>query len=71
MFKYYCLDKNDRLIVNRVKEIDGDIINTNVINSFLLDFNEELIDNISECVKQIPTTDEYFHKILNYESMKL
>lgn len=66
MFKYYCLDKNDRLIVNRVKEIDGDIINTNVINSFLLDFNEELIDNISECVKQVPFTDEYFRKILNY-----
>ena len=66
MFKYYCLDRNDKLIPNQVKEIDGEIINTNIINSFLLDFNEELIENISECGKEIPKVEEYFHRILNY-----
>ena len=66
MFKYYCLDRNDNLIPNQVKEVDGEVINTNIINSFLLDFNEKLIENISECGKKIPLTEEYFHLILNY-----
>ena len=44
-FGYYSkntnrLDKNDKLIPNRVKEVDGVLINTNIINYLLLDFNE-------------------------------
>ena len=66
MFKYYCLDKNDKLIPNRVKEVDGVLINTNIINYLLLDFNEGLIDDITDCVKELPMTNEYFHIILNY-----
>lgn len=66
MFKYYCLNKQDELIPNRVKYIGDDIINTNMINYFLLDFNEDLIENISECNKEVPKTQEYFHMILNY-----
>ena len=66
MYKYYCLDKSDNLIPNMIKEIDGEIINTNIINFLLLDYNEDLISNISECNKEIPNTAEYFHIILNY-----
>lgn len=66
LFTYYCLNKNDELIPNKIKIINGEEINTNIINYFLLDFNEELISNISECVKEIPKTQEYFHLIINY-----
>ena len=66
MFKYYCLDKNENLIPNQVKEVDGEIINTNIVNFLLLDFNEELIENISECSNEVPNTIEYFDKILNH-----
>ena len=67
MFKYYCLNKQDELIPNRVKYIGDDIINTNMINYFRLDLNKELIDNISECKgKSIPKTPENFKLILNH-----
>ena len=67
MFKYYCLDKNDNLIPNFVKEVNGVIINFNVVNYLLLDFNEELSDKISECKKtDIPRTKENFQLIINY-----
>mgnify|MGYP003338880450 CR=1 FL=1 len=43
-----------------------DYNNTNIINYFLLDFDEELETDISECVKNVPNTSEYFNMILNY-----
>ena len=53
MFKYYCTDKNENLIPNFIKEVDGVIINTNVLNYLLLDYNEKLKNDYTECNKEI------------------
>jgi hypothetical protein len=63
IFKYYCLDKKGNLIPN--------LLNDNMINYFLIDFNEELQENLSECKKvDIPKTLEYFELIINYLIIK-
>ena len=66
MFKYYCLDKYGNLIPNFNKEIDGVIINTNVLNSLLLDFNEDLRNDLTECKDEVPQSEEHFRNILSY-----
>ena len=63
LFNNYCLDKDGNLIEN--------LLNENVLNYYLVDYNVELKENLSECKKtEIPKSNENFKLIMSYLSNK-
>ena len=59
LFKNYCLNSNDELIVNSIDE--------NILNYYLIDYDVELLENIPECKKvSIPFSEENFKRIMEY-----
>jgi len=59
LFNNYCLNDLGELIVNSIDE--------NILNYYLLDYDQKLLENIPECKKvKIPYNPENFIKIIEY-----